>query len=136
MSKPSSGAAPTQSFPLGAKVAGVGQGLHGEAVVAGVEVEQGSGGRRGNVVVDVGGAGDAGGGGAGGGWGDCGVGQGAVGDGLPPADRVLLVAVYYPTDLTTHRLAPLFGISTATVCRIIQPLGLRPSKTLHARARA
>ncbi|KOV05213.1 transposase, partial [Streptomyces sp. XY511] len=38
---------------------------------------------------------------------------------LPLADRVLLVAVYYRTNLTMRQLAPLFGISPATVCRII-----------------
>ncbi|KOV20952.1 transposase, partial [Streptomyces sp. XY413] len=42
---------------------------------------------------------------------------------LPLADRVLLVAVYYRTNLTMRQLAPLFGISPATVCRIIQRLG-------------
>ncbi|BBJ47047.1 hypothetical protein SSPO_097650 [Streptomyces antimycoticus] len=42
---------------------------------------------------------------------------------LPLADRVLLVAVYYPTNLTMRQLAPLFGISPATVCRVIQRLG-------------
>lgn len=42
---------------------------------------------------------------------------------LPPADRVLLVAVYYRTNLTMRQLAPLFGCSPATVCRIIQRLG-------------
>ncbi|KOU87458.1 transposase, partial [Streptomyces sp. XY593] len=33
---------------------------------------------------------------------------------LPLADRVLLVAVYYRTNLTMRQLAPLFGISPAT----------------------
>ncbi|MFB7147892.1 MULTISPECIES: transposase family protein [Streptomyces] len=42
---------------------------------------------------------------------------------LPLADRVLLVAVYYRTNLTMRQLAPLFGISPATVCRIIHRLG-------------
>ncbi|EDY49176.1 conserved hypothetical protein [Streptomyces clavuligerus] len=41
---------------------------------------------------------------------------------LPLADRALLVAVYYRTNLTMRQLAPLFGISPATVCRIIQRL--------------
>ncbi|MDX2939889.1 transposase family protein, partial [Streptomyces ipomoeae] len=41
---------------------------------------------------------------------------------LPLADRVLLVAVYYRTNLTMRQLAPLFGISPATVCRVIQRL--------------
>lgn len=34
------------------------------------------------------------------------------------ADRVL-VAVYYRTNLTMRQLAPLFGCSSATVCRVI-----------------
>lgn len=38
---------------------------------------------------------------------------------LPPAERVLLVAVHY---LTLRQLAPLFGCSPATVCRVIQRL--------------
>lgn len=42
---------------------------------------------------------------------------------LPLANRVLLVAVYYRTNLTMRQLAPLFGISPATVCRVIQRLG-------------
>ncbi|WP_406292614.1 transposase family protein [Streptomyces sp. NBC_00624] len=42
---------------------------------------------------------------------------------LPLADRVLLVAVYYRTNLTMRQLAPLFGVSPATVCRVIQRLG-------------
>ncbi|MFJ2944056.1 transposase [Streptomyces sp. NPDC087310] len=41
---------------------------------------------------------------------------------LPLPDRVLLVAVYYRTNLTMRQLAPLFGISPATVCRVIQRL--------------
>ncbi|WP_435852981.1 transposase family protein [Streptomyces vietnamensis] len=41
---------------------------------------------------------------------------------LPLADRVLLVAVYYRTNLTMRQLAPLFGVSPATVCRVIQRL--------------
>lgn len=41
---------------------------------------------------------------------------------LPLAERVLLVAVYYRTNLTMRQLAPLFGISAATVCRVIQRL--------------
>nr|WP_237523254.1 transposase family protein [Streptomyces sp. SID8350] len=41
---------------------------------------------------------------------------------LPLADRVLLVAVYYRTNLTMRQLAPLFGISAATVCRVIHRL--------------
>ena len=42
---------------------------------------------------------------------------------LPLADRVLLVAVYYRTNLTMRQLAPLFGVSSATVCRVIKRLG-------------
>ncbi|MFE9796566.1 transposase [Streptomyces goshikiensis] len=42
---------------------------------------------------------------------------------LPLADRVLLVAVYYRTNLTMRQLAPLFGISPATVCRVVKRLG-------------
>ncbi|GAA3352317.1 hypothetical protein GCM10017744_000740 [Streptomyces antimycoticus] len=42
---------------------------------------------------------------------------------LPLPERVLLVAVYYRTNLTMRQLAPLFGISPATVCRVIQRLG-------------
>lgn len=42
---------------------------------------------------------------------------------LPLAERVLLVAVYYRTNLTMRQLAPLFGCSPATVCRVIQRLG-------------
>ncbi|MEE1804510.1 transposase family protein [Streptomyces sp. JV176] len=41
---------------------------------------------------------------------------------LPLPDRVLLVAVCYRTNLTMRQLAPLFGISPATVCRVIQRL--------------
>lgn len=41
---------------------------------------------------------------------------------LPLADRVLLVAVYYRTNLTMRQLAPLFGISPTTVCRVIKQL--------------
>ncbi|MEU0009513.1 transposase family protein [Streptomyces sp. NPDC006314] len=37
---------------------------------------------------------------------------------LPLDDRVLLVAVYYRTHLTMRQLAPLFGVSPATVCRV------------------
>jgi hypothetical protein len=42
---------------------------------------------------------------------------------LPLSDRVLLVAVYYRTNLTMRQLAPLFGVSSATVCRVVQRLG-------------
>jgi hypothetical protein len=34
-------------------------------------------------------------------------------------DRVLLVAMYYRTNLTMRQLAPLFGISSAAVGRVI-----------------
>ncbi|SCF90854.1 Helix-turn-helix of DDE superfamily endonuclease [Streptomyces sp. DconLS] len=41
-----------------------------------------------------------------------------------------MVAVYYRTNLTMRQLAPLFGVSPATVCRVIQRLrpllALRP----------
>ncbi|RSO09074.1 IS5/IS1182 family transposase [Streptomyces sp. WAC 06783] len=52
---------------------------------------------------------------------------------LSLADRVLLVAVYYRTNLTMRQLAPLFGISSATVCRVIQRL--RPLLALEPAAR-
>ncbi|WJV44072.1 transposase family protein [Streptomyces flavofungini] len=42
---------------------------------------------------------------------------------LPLDERVLLVAVYYRTNLTMRQMAPLFGVSPATVCRVIQKLG-------------
>ncbi|MCP2346436.1 hypothetical protein HD595_002558 [Nonomuraea roseoviolacea subsp. carminata] len=38
-------------------------------------------------------------------------------------ERVLLVAVYYRTNLTMRQLAPLFGVCPATVCRIVARLG-------------
>lgn len=38
------------------------------------------------------------------------------------ADRVLLVAVYYRTNLTVRRLAPLFGVSPAGAHRVIDRL--------------
>ncbi|MGW7695113.1 transposase family protein [Streptomyces asiaticus] len=41
---------------------------------------------------------------------------------LPLAERVLPVAVYYRTNLTMRQLAPPFGISPATVCRVVQRL--------------
>lgn len=41
---------------------------------------------------------------------------------LPLAERVLVVAVYYRTNLNMRQLAPLFGISSSTVCRV-QRLG-------------
>ncbi|MFF7747606.1 transposase family protein [Streptomyces sp. NPDC007960] len=42
---------------------------------------------------------------------------------LPLSERVLLVAVYYRTNLTMRQVAVLFGVSTAGVCRVIQRLG-------------
>lgn len=48
---------------------------------------------------------------------------------LPSADRVLLVAVHYRTDLTMRQLAPLFARSSATVCRVIQRL--RPLRAIE-----
>ncbi len=52
---------------------------------------------------------------------------------LSLADRVLLVAVYYRTNLTMRQLAPRFGISSVTVCRVIQRL--RPLLALEPAAR-
>ncbi|MZE54919.1 transposase [Streptomyces sp. SID5770] len=46
---------------------------------------------------------------------------------LPLSDRVLLVAVYCRTNLTMRQLAPLFGISPATVCRVIRRLRPLPA---------
>ena len=43
--------------------------------------------------------------------------------GLPLKDRVLLVAVYWRTNLTMRQLAPLFGISKSAADRIINHLG-------------
>ncbi|MFF4041344.1 transposase family protein [Streptomyces sp. NPDC001816] len=42
---------------------------------------------------------------------------------LPLAERVLMVAVYYRTNLTMRQLGPLFGVSSSRVCRVIQRLG-------------
>ncbi|MFF4576445.1 transposase family protein [Streptomyces sp. NPDC001410] len=42
---------------------------------------------------------------------------------LPLAGRVLMVAVYYRTNLTMRQLGPLFDVSSSTVCRVIQRLG-------------
>jgi hypothetical protein len=56
---------------------------------------------------------------------------------LPLAERVL-VAVYYCTSLIMRQLAPLFGVSPATVCRVIQRLGpllaLEPTQACPAAA--
>ncbi len=46
---------------------------------------------------------------------------------LPPAERVVLVAVCYRTDLTLRQLAPLLAVSPPTVCRVIQRPRPRPS---------
>lgn len=42
---------------------------------------------------------------------------------LPLEDRVLLVAVYWRTNLTLRQLAPLFGVSKSSADRIIGHLG-------------
>ncbi|MFF7095756.1 transposase family protein [Streptomyces rubradiris] len=42
---------------------------------------------------------------------------------LPLAERVLMVALYYRTNLTMRQLGPLFGVSSSTTCRVIQRLG-------------
>ncbi|QFR01551.1 transposase [Streptomyces phaeolivaceus] len=60
---------------------------------------------------------------------------------LPLAERVLMVAVYYRTNLTMRQLGPLFGVSSSTVCRVIQRLGplpaLKPvSRTVEAADRS
>jgi hypothetical protein len=47
---------------------------------------------------------------------------------LSPAERVLLVAVHYRTNLTMRQLAPLFGASPATVCRVIQARSAPPAR--------
>jgi hypothetical protein len=51
---------------------------------------------------------------------------------LPLEDRILLVAAYWRTNLTTRRIAPLFGVSKSAADRIIDHLGpllaLRPRK--------
>jgi hypothetical protein len=54
---------------------------------------------------------------------------------LPLAERVLLVATYYRTNLTMRQLAPLFGVKTAAVHRIVDRLGpylaLAPARGKH-----
>lgn len=45
--------------------------------------------------------------------------------GVLRAERVGVVAVYYRTNLTMRQLAPLFGVSPATVCRVVQKLAIR-----------
>jgi hypothetical protein len=52
---------------------------------------------------------------------------------LPLADRVLLVAAYWRTNLTLRQLAPLFGISKSAAGRIIDDLG--PKLALRPRQR-
>ncbi|MEV0093778.1 transposase family protein [Streptomyces sp. NPDC050738] len=42
---------------------------------------------------------------------------------LSLAERVLIVAVYYRTNLTMRQRGPLFGVSSSTVCRVVQRLG-------------
>lgn len=42
--------------------------------------------------------------------------------GLALADRVLLVAVYYRTNLTLRQVAPLFGVSKSAAGRIVDQL--------------
>lgn len=42
---------------------------------------------------------------------------------LPLADRVLLVATYWRTNLTMRQLGPLFGISHAAAHRVIDTIG-------------
>ncbi|GAA2147290.1 hypothetical protein J2S68_002249 [Glycomyces algeriensis] len=52
---------------------------------------------------------------------------------LPLADRILLVAAYWRTNLTLRQLAPLFGISKSAADRIIDHLG--PKLALRPRQR-
>lgn len=56
--------------------------------------------------------------------------------GLSLADRVLLVAVYYRTNLTFRQLALLFGISKSAANRIVGHLApllaLAPASTPHS----
>ncbi|TGZ18398.1 hypothetical protein DV517_33710 [Streptomyces sp. S816] len=42
---------------------------------------------------------------------------------VPLAERVLMVAVYYRTNLTMRQLGPLFCVPSSTVCRVIRRLG-------------
>jgi hypothetical protein len=53
--------------------------------------------------------------------------------GLPLEDRVLLVTVYWRTNLTLRQLAPLFGVSKSAADRIIDHLA--PSLALQPRRR-
>lgn len=52
---------------------------------------------------------------------------------LPLADRALLVAAYWHTNLTMRQLAPLFGVSKSAADRIIDHLG--PMLALQLRKR-
>ncbi|EST36756.1 hypothetical protein M878_00505 [Streptomyces roseochromogenus subsp. oscitans DS 12.976] len=47
---------------------------------------------------------------------------------LPLAKRVLMVALYYRTNLTMRQPGPLFSFSSSTVCRVIQRLGQLPAR--------
>jgi len=55
--------------------------------------------------------------------------------GLPLADRVLLVATYYRTNLTLRQIAPLFGVSKSAAGRIVDHLAthlvLEPQNRRH-----
>lgn len=55
--------------------------------------------------------------------------------GLSLADRVLLVAVYYRTNLTLRQVAPLFGVSKSAAGRIVEHLAgylvLAPVESRH-----
>ena len=42
--------------------------------------------------------------------------------GLPLADRVLLLALYYRTNLTLRQVAPLFGVSKSAAGRVVEHL--------------
>jgi hypothetical protein len=46
---------------------------------------------------------------------------------LPLADRVLLVAVYWRTNLTLRQIGPLFGISHAAAHRVVDTVGPLPA---------
>ncbi|MDU8998709.1 transposase [Streptomyces mirabilis] len=55
---------------------------------------------------------------------------------LPLEDRVLLVAVYWRTNLTLRQLAPLFGISKSSADRIIDHIGPLPALKQRQRSHA
>ncbi|THC47309.1 transposase [Streptomyces sp. A1499] len=59
--------------------------------------------------------------------------DGHRGRSLSLEDRILLVVVYWRTNLTMRQLAPLFGVSKSTACRIIDHLG--PLLALQSRKR-